>query len=661
MAIGGWSGVKGGDMFPASRWFVLFSMLVSVSWTSRAAAGEVECDPAALEQAMAGCGIDVACINQVMADYNAACMAQAGTEGGGTGGTGGAGMGGMADAMARIQACGGDPACQQEVMEELQQQYEEGASMTDEEFETTSRLHERTVLPSSWLQSYQEALVSCEKNVGCWTGLMAGALAFTDSVCGPLSPSEAVALCHVAARYEIHIEQAIAQQRLWRKGIRFEGDAPGAEPLGEPSPGGSPTPGSGTKVPDASKKSFTFLPKVKESNVRKLLDTWERKLEKELAAEARQKIDAGAAQFPVDSEAGTPPLVYEEKETPEGLEMDAHPTRRDWYYALTGVLLTHAGLVEGGEKGEVLLDAALWSLIQAAQMKPEVEHFSNIGFHLNLRGELDAARTVLTHARTLDGNHPDVYNNLAFGYSAEGKAEEALALQENAARLAPDNAHIRSRLESMAGAAGKEPMPYGGDFGEAFFRFGKRHTLREVEAGRRWFKARELAKHRNFGGTPVVPGPHEWYAEQIRDIEDAHSACIGNAPEVAAPSAPGSSIRVARTPRAPKRSPGPSTTATSTCASAMPMRSWRRPMPSAPTSTGPSPSGGSTRSSGGPASASTSPPGNRRSGNSTTATRGRTSSSRWSRPTPSGPGSSRRTRRRPGAPTSRTSPRSGTT
>lgn len=514
----------------------LLTVVLLSALTSRAATTEeFDCDPAALEQRMGACGMDLGCINQLMTQYSTACMAETqGESGGGTGSLPGIGGGTGDDPLQRLRACGNDPECIRETSEELR---ESAAGSEESDLETTRRLSERTVMPAAWLQSYQEACVACEKNVGCWMDLMAYAAAAKQSVCGSNLMSEAVMVCQLSALYEIHIEQAIAQQRLWRKGIRFEGDAPGANPPDthtEPTPSGdSPA----QALSDDPAEAFSFLPEVSKNRVAKLLKQWKRTLEERVPQQSRDQIAEGAEAYPLTSDEGMPPLIYEEQESGDGLVLDARPTRRDWYYALTGVMLTHAGLMEGGDKGRQLLDAALWCLIQAAQMKPEAEHFSNIGFHLNLLGEVESARDILVWARKLDPSLPDASNNLAFSYSALGKPEEALALQRNAARLGPDNGHIRSRLESMEAddpeTINNDPLPYGGDFGEAFFRLGKRHTLREWEAGKRWFRARENTKSQVFGGSPVIPGPHSWYAEQLRDIDDEYSGCIASAPEVA--------------------------------------------------------------------------------------------------------------------------------
>ena len=509
------------------RAFVVAAVVsgLSLGLTGRSVAENDDCDPAALEQAVAACGMDIGCITQATADYNSACT-------GGTGGIGGFVMGGMdTDMMQRLQACGSDQDCYERVMEDMQSQLRG----EDADSDSTSRLHERTALAPSWLQTYQETLVNCGIDVACWTTEMMVATGHIQSCCGTNMMSESTRTCHISALYEIHVEQAIAQQRLWRQGIRFDGEAPGATPPGVPD---SPVPGADSVPADGSAGTpdavFSFLPDVSNARVLHILSEWEDRVEGIVPQEGREKIAAGAAAIPLEGEEGLPSLIYEETETPEGLEIEARPTRRDWYYALTGVLLTHAGLVEGGERGGLLLDTALWCLIQAAKLNPEAEHYSNIGFHLNLRGEVEQARDVLVYARELAPNQPDTDNNLAFSYSAMGKPDEALALQQSAARLDPRSDHIRTRLHAMLGldkaADATGPMPHGGDFGETFFRFGKRHSLREYWAGKDWFKARQTAKNGIFGGSPSVPGPRSWYAEQLRDIDEDYSACTAGAP-----------------------------------------------------------------------------------------------------------------------------------
>jgi len=404
-------------------------------------------------------------------------------------------------------------------------------------FESTNRLHERTVLPASWLQTYQETLVTCSIDSACWTARINAANGYIQSRCGTNMRNEPTMICQFVARYEIHVEQAIAQQRLWAQGVRFEGEIPGATPPGVPMPGsGGPSPPAESQSDeDPSEAGFSFLPDVSQARARSILAEWEGRLEASVPAEGREKIDAGAESFSEEGEEGLPALVYEENETPEGIEIETRPTRRDWYYALTGVLLTHAGLTEGGERGRQILDAALWSLIQAAELNSEAEHYSNIGFHLNLRGEVEQARDILVFARTLTPNQADTDNNLAFSYAAMGKKDEALALQQSAARLDPRSGHIRTRLGELLGldeaTKTNEPIPHGGDFGEAFFRLEKRHFLREYWAGKDWGKAREHAISRVFGGHPSVPGPRASYSKHLSDIDEEYSGCIGSAPD----------------------------------------------------------------------------------------------------------------------------------
>ena len=505
-----------------------------------------------VDQRMAECGMDIACMNRLLQDATSSMgtMPQGGAGGmGGTGGTGGTGGGMGGGTMAAIQACGNDPACLQQMMNDMQNgpgmppnapgSPGSGGGSDEFEFDTTKRLGESTVLSASWLQSYQEALVTCADDGGCWTGHMAAANGHIESRCGTNLMSEATMICQIAARYEVHIEQAIAMQRLWRQGIRMDQGAAGTGAPGTPSPTPAATPPAASPPsidPEPASVAFAFLPEVSESKVCHILDRWEDRLEGSVPQEARDKIAAAAAAFPTESEEGTPPLIYEEVETADGLSLDGKPTRRDWAYGLTAALLTHAGFVEGGSKGQLLLDSAFWSLIQAARLKLEPEHLNGIGFHLNLRAKLEDARDILAHARKLSPESADTENNLAFSYAAMGRDDEAEALQQNAARLAPNDTHIRARLDSMLGNDGtadaNDSMPYGGDFGEAFFRLGKRHTLREYWAGKGWFKSRELAKGQAFGGTPQVDGPAAWYSKQIKDIEDARGACAANAPEV---------------------------------------------------------------------------------------------------------------------------------
>ena len=151
------------------------------------------------------------------------------------------------------------------------------------------------------------------------------------------------------------------------------------------------------------------------------------------------------------------------------------------------------------------------------------EHLSNVGFHLNLRGRVEEARDVLEYARDLDPSHADARNNLAFSLSALGDGEAAEDEQKQALSADPTNGHIRSRYEAMSGQAVPDRatdavVPPGWDFGEAYFRLGKRHTIREYRAGKEWHKEKELTDAKISGGTPPVAGPFEWYSQRTHDI-----------------------------------------------------------------------------------------------------------------------------------------------
>ncbi len=348
--------------------------------------------------------------------------------------------------------------------------------------------------------------------------------------CGNNMMDPQTAICKSAALAELHIEQAIAQQRLRQQNIT---SGRGATPAEEATPSTTPAePTTEAGTLNGTVSLLNALPEISQNRVNQILSRWEIRLEQRIQQEGRDKIASAASAYPLESDPGTPPLTYEETEDDSSVKIDAKPTRRDWAYSLIGTLLTDAGMEKGGTDGDLLLNSALWSLIQAAKLKPEAVHFSNIGFHLNLRGKVDDARDILIHARKLEPKNADTDNNLAYSYSALDNREMAEALQQNAVRLDPQNDHIRSRLNAMLGLdESTASHAHGGDFGEAFFRLSKRHALREYRAGAEWQKERDLARKGAFGGTPPVPGAYTYYKEQVHDINGDYRACAESAPK----------------------------------------------------------------------------------------------------------------------------------
>lgn len=597
------------------------------------ATAEQGCDPDDLAQAIQACGMDIACMNQASADFNARCQGPQPSEplpmpapqpaaeaddlqqrleacgvdigcmnrimqeaqGGGStppqpppspgppapptppgppsppqpGATPPGGQfGGQGEMIQRMQSCGNDSSCYEQVMQEMMQQPggPEGQPSPPPPLpspgpsgpggsgpgdlagdDTTQRLGESTVLPASWLQTYQNTLVGCGGDGGCWGREITAANNHVISYCGPNLLHEPTMVCRIAASYEVQIEAAIAQQRLWRKGVRVQ-EGPTATPgsQGEGQQGESPSPSlsppgdtaDATDPGDAGEATETldFVPKVSKGRVLFILERWEQNLGSLIPQEGRDKITAAAEAYPLDGEAEPAPLVFEEVETPQGTTIDTRPTRRDWAYAMIGGLLTHAALVEGGDRGKTLLDVAFWCFVRAARLHLEADHLSNVGFHLNLKGSLEEARDVLIYAGNQAPSQPDVHNNLAFSLSAMGEQENAERVQEMALKADPANGHIRSRYDGMTPGdlpdrPSEDMVPPGWDFGEAYFRLGKRHTLREYWAGKEWHEAEEKAKSSVSGGYPDVSGPHEWYQERLKDIADSHSNCVDRAPK----------------------------------------------------------------------------------------------------------------------------------
>ena len=529
------------------------ALLLVGGWTSLRASGD--CDPDQLTAAIEACGLDLACINRVSVDYQTRCVGgqPAPPPQGGGGGMGG--MGGMGgEAMQRLMQCGSDQACYERVMNEMMNPGggggpSQGPSLQQawdpEAPDTTPRIAEQTMLPASWLQTHQEAYVACGKDIACWGAEQSRGFAKVRATCGSNMFNEWTVTCTIAAQHEANIEQAIAMQRLWRRGIRFEGGGPGSTPGQSPPPGTTPpgtTPPATTPPPQGeTSESWDFLRTVTRQQVMAVLDRWDGNLRGALPQPARDRLKASAEAYPLEAEEGAPELYFEEVEGPEGLTIRTRPSRRDHAYALAGVLLTQASMVQEGQKQEVARDAAFWCAIQATKQKQEVSHLSQVGFHLNLRAALEDAGTVLTYARQLEPDDPDVNNNLAFTESGRGRSQEAKQLQRHAYRNDPSNGQIRSRLDAMVraderpprGVDPDAPMPHGGDFGEAYFRLAKRHQLREYWANKEWQKARDRAKAQAWGGgSKPINGPWEVYQKRLKAIAQDYSRCSDRAPKI---------------------------------------------------------------------------------------------------------------------------------
>jgi len=521
-------------------WYlVLFAILMNFSFSTTSFAGSADCSSEALSRSVMDCQFDFNCITRVTAEYNEKCNGNTPSSDSRSESANAPPVSqmpaipgmpqGMGDMLRQMQECGGDQECLDKLRNKNESNSDTVSGQNSTDSDTTSRIYEQTILPSSWLQSYQNALINCGNDAGCMISL------FTqtgqrkiDSVCGTNLMDAETAICKGVALLELHIEQAIAQQIIAsqnkNKSFFSKKKKEKNSSLYENLESGSE---------DDSNAAFSFLPQVSITRVNQIVAKWKRRLESDLPEEGRRKIKISAADYPLETSEGTPPLIYEETETRTTLQIETKPTRRDWAFALIGTFLTDAGMETGGKDGSLLLDHAMWSLIQAAELKSEASHYSAIGFHLNLRGKIEEARDILVYARTLESDNADTDNNLAFSYSALGKEEEAEILQQNAVRLDPENSHIRSRLNAMLGIEDTALKSFAGDdFGEAFYRLSKRQLLREYKAENEWQKQREFAQNKVFGSTPPVPGSFAYYKKDVKDINADYKACAQNAPKI---------------------------------------------------------------------------------------------------------------------------------
>lgn len=353
--------------------------------------GETACDRDALAAQVAECGFDMDCMNRVTTEFNSRCTGSAATSDDSSssgsmpqmsGGSMDGMMGDMGRMLQQLQNCGGNQQCLEEVGNSMPDY--SGDSGGSGDFDTTYRIGESTVIPASWLQSYQEAFVHCGSNASCKNIL------FTDigqrkinAVCGPIGMNPASAICRIVALNELHIEQAIAQQRL---AAQLAGSSNSPPEIEMDSLEGLSSEQVEETLAERTATQMNFLNEISESDIRRIIEYWQGELEEDLAEEGFNQINNSAAEYPLEADPALPPLVYEESESEESENVEIEPTRRDWAYSLMGMILTDVGLARGETEGEEMLDYALWCFIQAVQLKPEAEHYSNIGFHLNLRG-----------------------------------------------------------------------------------------------------------------------------------------------------------------------------------------------------------------------------------------------------------------------------------
>lgn len=446
----------------------------------------------------------------------------------------------------RIQACGANMDCVNRIMADMQKQMEDGgmtpgkgggpANKFVSEGDATWRIAEgATILPKSWLQMFQNALVACGEDQGCWQREFQTGQDKVRSVCGPPRPLTHLYrdwICNGAGFNELGIEQALAGQRVARR----QSGAP--KSTAKPGkPGQPPDPKKAKAPPGGDKKRYTIpLPKVTRGEVMALIAIWKGRMASRIGQAARDKMIAAAAPYPKTGAAKQAPLVFEEKKAGGDSQYAIRPTRRDWAHAFNGAILTMTAFIARGNESKTLLDAAFWSFLRAAELNLESEHLSNIGFHLNLRAQLVDARKVLAYAIKKATDNADAYNNLAFTLAASGKHKEAEAAQTAAFNNDPTNPHIQKALSrfsaaSKTGKGAKPKFPPGYDFGEAFFRLGKRHTIREATVDRVWRKEHRKAQGAVTGWLPPVLGPYATWQERQKDIAADLDRCESSAPE----------------------------------------------------------------------------------------------------------------------------------
>jgi len=400
-------------------WTTLLVVIAILGLIPPLPARALNCDPNAMTREMSACGFDLDCISRVTNDYNSSCLgetevaepseleepdstagtgspevdgriaecgmdvnclmglmqevgqgaASVGGSGGGGGGSGGSGAvvgvpgmpSGMGDMLKQFQACGNDRDCLKNFQEQMGGSQENSSGPDSPDFDTTGRIGETSILPAAWLQSYQEALVNCEGNGQCHAALFMGAgQAKIAAHCPSNMMNPWSAVCRMVAQNELLIEQAIAAQRLRQQGILIDQNSVAAIRAGMPSVS---SPGAAPEVAEQLGEGvgLQFVPEVTAVEANQILARWERKLEGSMPQEARDRIMAAVAVYPLEAAETTPFLVFEETENEHGSHVDAKPTRRDYAFSLIGTLLTDAGMEIGGADGKMLLDSAFWT------------------------------------------------------------------------------------------------------------------------------------------------------------------------------------------------------------------------------------------------------------------------------------------------------------
>lgn len=207
-------------------------------------------------------------------------------------------------------------------------------------------------------------------------------------------------------------------------------------------------------VPAAVPEEPICQTETRSEELRTLLIQWKERMASSAAQAELAQLTARAERIPLNNPPDVLPVTFDDSEDAKAVGVRPIPNRRDWAYALEGLAFTLLGGTQADM--ERLLDLGFWSFLQAALLRIEADHLSNVGFHLNDRAAFTDAVTVLCYARSLDPDHPDVHNNLAHALAGLGMMENALAEADWAARLQPGVSHFERKAAVYAQMAGVE-------------------------------------------------------------------------------------------------------------------------------------------------------------------------------------------------------------
>lgn len=84
-----------------------------------------------------------------------------------------------------------------------------------------------------------------------------------------------------------------------------------------------------------------------------LLRKWLNKMGSETGVQMQESINKYAQQFPVKNHTEDFPLIATRSEDDKSESYEITPTRRDWAYALQGVMLAQAGMTDSSQ-GQLL-------------------------------------------------------------------------------------------------------------------------------------------------------------------------------------------------------------------------------------------------------------------------------------------------------------------